>query len=162
MMFFSLAFFYRFERGLGRVWGRFWEGFGTSWRLLGHFLGSFFDAFIWNALQKGSWRLLGLILARFWRIWEASWERFGEVLGFKKQVLWKVAWKEKLLEALNRSSHSVPCWIVSYSNFIEVYPGSPWFYFRALSIQKVRSSFLGVCSESFHGTEFELLFKATR
>ena len=66
--FFEVPNFYRFwsalERfgeGLGRVWGGFWEGFGGSWRLLGHFLGSIFEASIQNALQKGSWRLLGSI-----------------------------------------------------------------------------------------------------
>ena len=79
-MFFSTAFFYGFWEGLGRVWGGFWEGFGGSWRLLGHFLGSIFEASIQNALQKGSWRLLGSIWASFWRVWEGSGKDFGRVL----------------------------------------------------------------------------------
>ena len=73
IMFFSLAFCYRFWRGLGRV-------LGGVWSLLGHFLASLFDAFIWNALQKGSWRLLGSILARFWRVWGGFWGGFWKVL----------------------------------------------------------------------------------
>ena len=54
--------------GLGRVLGRFWEGFGGSWDLLGHFLASSFGACIRNALQKGSWGLLGSVLVRFSRV----------------------------------------------------------------------------------------------
>ena len=80
-MFFSIAFFYEFWEGLGRILGGFWEGFGSSWRLLGHFLGSIFEACIQNALQKGSWRLLGSIWASFWRVWEGFGKDFGTVLG---------------------------------------------------------------------------------
>ena len=81
VMFFSIVFFYWFWEGLGRILGWFWKGFGGSWRLLGHFLASFFGACIQNALQKGSWRLLGSILVPFWRFWEGFGERFGNVLG---------------------------------------------------------------------------------
>ena len=72
---------YRFETVLGKVLGGFWERFGGSWRLLGHFFASFFGACIRNALQKGSWRLLGWISAPFSRVWEGSGEDFGGVLG---------------------------------------------------------------------------------
>ena len=44
----------------GRVWEGFWEGFGGSWPLFGHFVAFFFSACIRNALQTVSWRLLGL------------------------------------------------------------------------------------------------------
>ena len=76
----SLAFFYRFWVGLGRVWGGFWEGFGGFGASLGPLLASFFGAYILNALQKGSWSLLGSILGPFWMVWEGSGERFGRVL----------------------------------------------------------------------------------
>ena len=63
--FFSLAFFYRFWGGVGTVLGGFWEGIGGFVASLGPLLASFFDAYILNALQKGSWNLLGSILAPF-------------------------------------------------------------------------------------------------
>ena len=73
---------------LGGVWGGFWEGFGGFGSLLGFFLVSFFHAFIWDGLPKGSWRLLGSILARFegvWkdfgRVWRGFWEGFWRVLA---------------------------------------------------------------------------------
>ena len=59
----------RFSIDFGRVWGGFWKGLGRglepSWRYLRHFSASFLDACIWNALWKGSWRLLGSIWPRF-------------------------------------------------------------------------------------------------
>ena len=64
-VFSSLAFFYRFWEGLGRVLGGFWDGFGGFVASLGPLLAPFFGAYILNALQKGSWSLLGSILAPF-------------------------------------------------------------------------------------------------
>ena len=40
-MFFSRAFFNRFWKGLGRVLGGSWEGFGSSWASLGALLDLF-------------------------------------------------------------------------------------------------------------------------
>ena len=51
--------------GVGTVLGGFWEGIGGFVASLGPLLASFFDAYILNALQKGSWSLLGSILAPF-------------------------------------------------------------------------------------------------
>ena len=48
--------------GFGDGFGRVLGGFVAS---LGPLLASFFDAYILNALQKGSWNLLGSILAPF-------------------------------------------------------------------------------------------------
>ena len=59
ILFFAFAFFNRFWDCLGRVLEQFWERFGASWRLLGHFLASFFGACMLDALQKGSWRVPG-------------------------------------------------------------------------------------------------------
>ena len=67
-MSFSIVFLSGFWMGLGKNLESVWEGFGGSWRLLGHFLASFFRACIQNALQKGSWRRLGSILPPFWRL----------------------------------------------------------------------------------------------
>ena len=78
-----------FSIDFGKVRGGFqgfWEGFGGSWRLLGHFLASFFEPCIQNVLQKGSWRLLGSILAPFRKVWEGSGEGFGKVLGAEINV----------------------------------------------------------------------------
>ena len=59
-VFFCMRFLFDF----GEVWGGFWERFGESWRLLGHFFASFLGACIRNALQ-----------------WDGSGEDFGWVLG---------------------------------------------------------------------------------
>ena len=76
-MFFSIAFFYQFFGGVGEILGGVWEGFGASWRLLGHFLASFLEACIQNALQ----RVLGGLFESFGRALGGLWEGFGKAFG---------------------------------------------------------------------------------
>ena len=67
-MFFSAAVFDRFWIVLGKVLERSCEGFGTSWRLLGHFLASFFKALLPRGLkrvQEAAKRSLGLDFGGF-------------------------------------------------------------------------------------------------
>ena len=85
-MFFSIAFFYQFWEGLGRVWGGFWEGVGAFLASLGPLLASFFSACSWNALWEGSWRLLGWFWEGFGRGWGGVWEGSGRVWELKFDV----------------------------------------------------------------------------
>ena len=73
-------------------WGRSWSALGSSWRALGHLLGT-----SWRVL--GSWRPLGAVLESFWSDFgghpshlggvldglEAILEALGEVLGSKSE-----------------------------------------------------------------------------
>ena len=59
-MLFSIAFFYRFRVGLGRVWGGFGEEFGGSWRLLGRLWGILFRCFYLEWALGGLLEPLGL------------------------------------------------------------------------------------------------------
>ena len=68
-MFLSIAFFNGFWVVLGRVLGGFWERFGTSWRLLGHFWHYFLEWFLHYFLSIWLPRLLG-----------ATWFHFGFIL----------------------------------------------------------------------------------
>ena len=76
-MIFSIACFYQFLGGLGEILGRVWKGFGASWRLLGHFLASFLEACIQNALR----RVLGGLFEGFGKALGRLWEGFGKAFG---------------------------------------------------------------------------------
>ena len=89
------TFFDSFGLIFGGVWERFGEGFGRgleplddSWAT---FLVSFFGAFIWNALQKGSWRLLpGFDFGSILKGLGAGLGEFGRHLGEFGKVFEKV------------------------------------------------------------------------
>ena len=51
--------------GLGKVWGRFWERFGSSLASLGALLSVFFQGFVAKRVQEAAKRLLGLDLGAF-------------------------------------------------------------------------------------------------
>ena len=61
----------------GKVWGRLWEGLGSSWGLLGCFGNSVFHAGIWNGLQNA----LGAVWLEFWFDFNGFGADFGKVLG---------------------------------------------------------------------------------
>ena len=80
-MLFSIAFFYRFRVGFGRVWGGFWEEFGGSWRLLGRLWGILFRCFYLE------WALGGLL--------EPPGLDFGWILrgwGGVREGFWRPIW----------------------------------------------------------------------
>ena len=73
IMYFSHTFFNGFSRALGKVLGRFWEGFGTSLASLGALLSLFFQGFVAKRAQEGprggqeaSWAQFSMVLERFW------------------------------------------------------------------------------------------------
>ena len=80
--YFSHAFFNRFWRGLGRVLGGFWEGFGSSLASLGALLSLFFLRLCCQEGPRGSKRwprgLLGSI-----------WDAFGRVFGRGLGGFWR-------------------------------------------------------------------------
>ena len=65
----------------GRILKRFWERFGASWRLLGHFL-ALFLRLVFRMLSK---RALGGFRAPFWfdfgGVWDGCGEGFRRILG---------------------------------------------------------------------------------
>ena len=76
----------------GRVRGKFWEGFGSSWGFLGCFGNSFFSCLYveWSSkvllepsgLDFGSILMdFGMILGRFWEGFGKVWEEFANILG---------------------------------------------------------------------------------
>ena len=73
----------QFWRGLGWVWGRFWERFGGFLASLGPLLASFCDACILNALQKGVLQAPGLdfssILRGLGEVRRGFWKGFAKL-----------------------------------------------------------------------------------
>ena len=80
---FSDCVFLSIFGGFGQIWGGVWEGFGASWRLLGHFLASFLEACIQNALRRvlrGLFESFGKVLGR---LWEGFGKAFGQESGLQ-------------------------------------------------------------------------------
>ena len=67
----------------GRVWGKFWEGFVSSWGFLGCFGGSFFFFLYleWSSkvLLEPSGLDFGSILMDFGKVLEGFWEGLGGI-----------------------------------------------------------------------------------
>ena len=77
----------RFLIDFGKVWGGFWERFGTSLASLGALLSVFFQGFVAKRTQEGprggqeaSWIRFGVDLEGFW-------EGYGSLLDVKIDVL---------------------------------------------------------------------------
>ena len=85
---FSHAFFYRFWRGLGRVLGGFWEGFGSSLASLGALLSLFCQGFVAKRAQEGPRGGQEVSWARFRRVLEGVWEGFGRPKLLKNRDFW--------------------------------------------------------------------------
>ena len=74
---FACVFFHRFWRGLGRVLGRFWEGFGSSLASCGTLLSYCLQGLFAKRAQEGPRGGQEVSWARFGKVLEGFWEGFG-------------------------------------------------------------------------------------